>query len=126
GFLWLVPQAAAEPAAEIGQVGLICQRDRRAAVEAFQVRCPSFVLVCDMEQVPGFTDLLAHVPDGPLRQRLAGPTYPLVPDQDVKQQEESITTGVQWLCRTLFPTLAYRLFRLESPGEPARWPAVDA
>lgn len=124
GLLWLVPQAATEPAAEIGQVGLICQRDRRTAVEALQVNCPSYVLVCDAEQIPGFPALLDHVPEGPLRQRLAGPTFPVLPDMDEKQQAEMLPAGVRWLCRTLVPTLAYRLFRLESVGEP-RWPAVE-
>jgi hypothetical protein len=125
GMLWVLPLAATSPEAEAGQVGVVCQRDRQTARDRLQVLCPSFVLVSDVDRLPGFPTLLKHVPEGPLRQKLVGPTLPLVPDLDEARERELGPQGVGWLCRTFFPTLAYRLFRLERPDEGQRWPAAN-
>jgi hypothetical protein len=124
-MLWVLPLAATALEAEAGQIGVVCQRDRQAARERLQVVCPSYVLVCDAERLPGFATLLEHVPPGPLRQRLLGPSFPLLPDLSADRERELVPLGIDWLCRTFFPTAAHRLFRLEGRDEADRWGAAD-
>src|SRR5207253_4823063 len=96
--------------------GVVCQQDVRTARQAFQVNCPLFVLICDMETASGFREFVARFPSDQ-RQRRLGHRFPLLPDLANGDTLENLADrGVQWLCNALLPSRVYQLFRLEAPG----------
>ena len=126
GMLWLLPLACTDPTPEAGQTNLVCARDRVAAREALQVDCPSAVVLCDIERLPGVREMLRSVPEErPARQRLLGQTFPLVPDLNADLRAVMVQDGTRWISRMQMPRFVYQLFRLEPPFEGQRWDVTD-
>jgi hypothetical protein len=114
GILLAIPLAATAGDTDASQTGQVCQRDLAAAREVLQLDCPVLALVCDLEKVPGFLDLVGHFPEG-RRQRVLGRPFPLAPDLEAGEVPGMIESGVQWLCEGLLPNLVYKLLRQEGP-----------
>src|SRR5262249_54497214 len=116
GLLLLVPFGGTDTEEDASQTGAICQYDLTTVRKAFQVSCPTFALVCDLETANGFREFMERFPMDQ-RQRRLGQRLPLAPDL---HEGETVTAlvdrGSQWVCNTLFPTYIYRLFRIESEG----------
>jgi hypothetical protein len=112
----LFPFAGTDTDEDANQTGAIAQQDLATVRRGFQVSCPTFALVCDLETAPGFREFMERFPLDQ-RQRRLGQRLPLAPDL---HEGETLTAlvdrGSQWVCNTLFPTYIYRLFRLESEG----------
>ena len=61
--------------------------------EALRVDCPFFIMVCDLETVPGFREFLSELP-AHQRTRSLGQTFPLVPDVDPHEVPNVIAQGI--------------------------------
>jgi hypothetical protein len=81
----------------------------------FAMRCPVIVLVSDLEKLTGFPELLERLPSGQAGKRM-GQRFPLLPDLDNGVVPASIESSVSWIGNTLFPSMVYSLFKVESPG----------
>src|SRR5207247_385369 len=79
GLMVLVPFGAMDTDDDANQTGTICQLDLQTARRAFQVNCPAFVLVCDLESAGGFKEFMERFPTEQ-RQRRLGQRLPLAPD----------------------------------------------
>jgi hypothetical protein len=112
GILLLIPYACTGGDSEAKEAGSLCQRDLEAVRQAFQVECPIFALVCDLERVPGFDEFLKFFPEGQ-RRRLLGQQLPLAPDLDAQSRARMTEKGVQWIGDVLFPRLVYKLWGVD-------------
>jgi hypothetical protein len=120
GLILLVPLAATEGDAEASQVASLAQADVQTARAGLQVDCPIFVLICDLEQAPGFRYFLEQIPE-PERLAPLGQRFPLLPDVDAHEVPHVLEGGMDALCQHALPGSIYNLFRLESsPDNPAR------
>ncbi|MGH6738900.1 MAG: type VI secretion protein IcmF/TssM N-terminal domain-containing protein, partial [Bradyrhizobium sp.] len=117
GLLILTPLAATDNDADAHQIGLIIQRDIRAARASLRVRCPIETTLCDLERLPGFLDLMAQFTEARQRQQLLGRTFPLVPQVDPEQFPKMISAGLEWLCQTMLPSVVYQFLQTEKPGD---------
>jgi len=115
GLLWLIPRAALDGDADADQTGDYCRRDLAVLRDALQVRCPSFAMLCDMEEAPGFREFVACLPEA-LRLRFLGLNFPLMPANPAAAPA-MIEDGLRWVAQMMVPTLIYRLLRVEGPGE---------
>jgi hypothetical protein len=113
GILVLVPFAGTDSDEDAKELATVCSRDLSAARRTFQVHCPAFTLVCDLETCPGFRTFLDSLPQGN-RQRRVGQRFPLMPDLKGDLLLEAVDGSVQWVCHSFFPHWVYGLFRLES------------
>jgi hypothetical protein len=116
GILLLVPFGATDTEEDASQSGAVCQHDLATVRKGFQVSCPTFALVCDLETAAGFREFMERFPMDQ-RQRRLGQRLPLAPDlHEGETVSALVDRGSQWVCNTLFPTYIYRLFRIESEG----------
>ncbi len=115
GVLVLLPITAADPKADLEEIASSCRTDLTVAFEAFRIRCPVLVMVCDLEKLHGFGDLVERLPADQTGRRI-GQRFPLVPDLkpgDVPAKAQSL---LEWIGDTLFPSLVYSRFEVETPG----------
>ncbi len=115
GILLLIPAAAGASDAASRELASLCQRDLEAIRETLLVECPIAALVCDLEQVPGFTDFLSFYPEGQ-RKRFLGQQFPLVPDLDAAGKVRLVERGVQWVADIQFASLVYKNWVPEAAG----------
>jgi type VI protein secretion system component VasK len=118
--LIVLPLAATGTVDDASQTGAICQHDLATVRATLQVHAPLYVMLADMENVPGFCELLEQFPDARQRQYVLGQPFPLMPDADAQDVPRMIGHGVEWLFDTLFPTNVYRLLKVETPGREQR------
>lgn len=116
GLLILAPLAATDNDADAHQTGLVIQRDVRAARESLRVRCPIETMLCDLERLPGFLDLMGQFTQERQRQQLLGRTFPLVPQVEPEQFPKMISGGLEWLCQTMLPSVVYQFLQAETAG----------
>jgi hypothetical protein len=117
GLLILTPLAATDNDADAHQTGLVIQRDVRAARESLRVRCPIETVLCDLERLPGFLDLMGQFTEERQRQQLLGRTFPLVPQIEPEQFPKMISGGLEWLCQTMLPSVVYQFLQTEKSGD---------
>lgn len=115
GLLVLLPITAADPKVDTGEVANACRTDLITAFETFRMRCPVRFLVCNLEQVPGFTSLVERLPSGQTARRM-GQRFPLITDLKPNEVPERIETSVDWIGGNLFPSLVDTLYQVEMPG----------
>jgi IcmF-related N-terminal domain len=116
GILLLIPIAATNTEQGTTRVGLICRRDLAAIREAMQVRCPVFAMVCDLENLPGFRELIGRLPDDQRRRRM-GQRFPLIPDIEPSALPGVFESGVQWIAHKQLPSRVDSLWRVEVGSE---------
>lgn len=115
--LMLTSAVAADCDEAANHVGALAQQDLDAIHAATEVVCPHVALVCDLEQTPGGTELLARFPEEQ-RQRRLGVRLPTIAECDITKAGEVIDEAIGWLCQGLLPPLIYRLLR--APTDDAR------
>jgi hypothetical protein len=120
GILLVLPMVATDSEADAQEAGAICQHDLSAARDALQVHCPVFALLGDLEKLTGFEELVRYFPEGTQRDRFFGRPFPLVPHLDPTEIPRMLAGGVGWLCLTLFPSVIYRLLRVEESASEER------
>lgn len=124
GILLVVPIAAGQADEATTQVGMAAQRDLAEARQALGVACPVFALVCDLETLPGFQELIARLPEEQ-RDRRLGQRFPLVPDVEPSEVAGMIERGVEHIGNRLLPNLVSTLWRVESSGGGPGWTAPE-
>jgi hypothetical protein len=114
GVLLLLPIAAAD----LDDLARYCKIDLAVVFETFPMRCPVLALVCGLELLPGFAEVLERLPSGQgtSRMRRMGQRFPLVPELPVDKRAAAIEDAVDWVAETVLPKLIYSLFRHEMPG----------
>lgn len=115
GALLLIPVATTGPSGDPEEFAKCCKADLGVAFEVFRLRCPVLALVCDLETLPGFSEILDRLPAGQTSRRM-GQRFPLVPDVKSAEIAPMIEGGLDWVGNVLFPNLIYSLFRLQTPG----------
>lgn len=126
GIIWLVPAAATESESLADQTATACRADFVAAEVGLQVFCPSAVVVCDAQELTGFSDLLRGLPEPLTRERLLGRSFPLIPGVTPDQQPGVLFSGIDWVARHLVPAVAFQRFGSEAEGNGERWSAANA
>jgi IcmF-related N-terminal domain len=115
GVLIVLPIIVANPENSLENLAEACKADLGAMFGVFSMRCPVIVLVSDLERFQGFNDLIERMPSGQAGKRM-GQRFPLLPDLDNGAVPGSIESSVSWISNTLFPSLVYSLFKIETPG----------
>jgi hypothetical protein len=118
GVLVILPLAATANIEDASQTGAVCQHDLATLRASLQVHAPMLVVLADMEQVPGFCELLEQFPEAKQRQFVLGQPFPLMPDLDQPDVPRMIGKGITWLFETLFPANVYKLLRAEQANQP--------
>jgi hypothetical protein len=118
GAMVLIPAAAADDDRAANHVAVLAQKDLDTVRDAAQVDCPHVAIVCDLEQTPGCTELLARFPDDQ-RQRRLGVRFPRLSIGDAPKAAGMIDEGLTWLCNELVPPLVYRLLPLSRTDTPS-------
>jgi hypothetical protein len=115
GILLVLPMTAASPNNRLDELAAACKADLSEAFQVFQMRCPVVVLVSDLEKLEGFSTLVERLPSGQAAKKL-GQRFPLVPDVDNGEVPGLIEASVSWIGDSLFPSMVYSLFKVETPG----------
>ena len=115
GLLILLPYQSTNNDTAAREAAAVCRVELATVREATQVQCPWFVLLCDVEQAPGFGGLLQVLPPELLSRRL-GQNVPLVPDLQPPAISEMIDESVRWTCNEMLSTAVYKLLEIESGG----------
>ncbi|MBA4191459.1 MAG: hypothetical protein C0467_26060 [Planctomycetaceae bacterium] len=108
GILVLVPEACTRSPALANQAGFFAAEDLRSAADVLQIRCPVVGVVCDAEQIPGFSEFLARLPVPRRKQRL-GRKLPYVARLTNADRVGLIVESIRWQTTTLIPRLVYRV-----------------
>ena len=66
-----------------------CRKDLATMFDTFRMRCPVLAMVCGLEQVNGFSELIERLPAEQRRKRM-GQRFPLVPDLTAGEVPEKI------------------------------------
>jgi hypothetical protein len=115
GMLVLLSITAAAPKADIQGIAASCRSDLSLALETLRIRCPILFAVCDLETLPGFTELVERLPSKQASSRV-GQRFPLVPDLSPGEVPAKIQSSVLFMTEALFPTMVYSLFAVDAPG----------
>jgi hypothetical protein len=107
GLLLLLPLDGLETEKDASHLATVCQHDLEVVRQAGRTGCPVYVLVPDLDRVPGF-DSLARALTDEGRQRLLGRDFPLLPDI----KEENLPRMVEGGMRSFFQAFAGLVFRL--------------
>ena len=116
GILLLIPVSATNSDNSASAIGQLCQRDLGAVRDSTHVVCPTFAMVCDLELLPGFGELMARLPVDDRRRRM-GQRFPLIPDVAPSELEGLFERGVNWIAEKQFPARVDSLWRVEAGGE---------
>src|SRR5262249_45981388 len=124
GILLLVPLAGTDHPQDATETGHVCHLDLATVRAGVRVRCPLFILGCDVETVAGGTEFIGEFNDRERLQRV-GQRCPLVPDfrhSDFAAGKqgpvaEMLDSLSGWICNSVVPAWVYKSFRVEnSPG----------
>jgi hypothetical protein len=126
GLVWLLPVAGTESDAAADQSAVAARADQLAAEEGLQVYCPAVAVVCDVQELPGFRDLLRGLPEALTRDRLLGRSFPLVPGVPATDRPAILYAGFDWVARSLVPGVVYQRFGTEAEGNGERWSTANA
>ncbi len=114
GVLLTVP-IGIDARADLADVADACRKDLTTTFDVFRMRCPVLALVSGLEQVPGFSELIAHLPPEQVRKRM-GQRFPLVPDLTAGEVAEKVQDAIEVVSGSLFPSMIHTMFQVESKG----------
>jgi hypothetical protein len=114
GVLLTVP-IGVDTRSDLAEVADACRNDLTTAFDTFQMRCPVLALVSGLEQVSGFSELIARLPSEQVRKRM-GQRFPLVPDLTAGEVPEKVQDAIEVVSGNLFPSMIHTMFQIESKG----------
>jgi hypothetical protein len=114
GVLLSLP-IAVDARADLADLADACRKDLAAAFDTFRMRCPVLALVCGLEQVEGFSELVERLPPDQVRKRI-GQRFPLVPDLPAAEIPDKVQDAVEVATGTLLPSMIHLMFQVESKG----------
>lgn len=115
GVLVCLPITSADPKVDIQEIAVSCRNDLTLALETFRVRCPVLFMICDLEKLDGFSEMLERLPSGQAGKRM-GQRFPLVPDLGRAEVPARVQSAMEWVGDTLFPSMVSSLYQVETPG----------
>jgi hypothetical protein len=124
GILVLLPGAALHNDSDARKTSSDCQMDLRAAWEVFQMHCPLFALVCDLENEPGFPEFFHGYLDQwrteeekrRERKRRLGRRFGWGVGLEGGARLRMVEEQVQWIGRGMFPFQIFKnIVRVETP-----------
>ncbi len=115
GVLLVLPIAVADARGDLEEIAEACRRDLTTAFDAFRMRCPVLGLICGLEELPGFADLVERLSGDQVRKRM-GQRFPLVHELTAAEVPEKVEGAVEAVSGSLFPSMVHALFQVESPG----------
>ncbi len=104
-----------EARTEIAEIADACRKDLTTAFDTFRMRCSVLAMVCGLEQVDGFAELIDHLPAEQVRKRM-GQRFPLVPNLTAGELSEKVQESVEEVSDHLFPSMIHSLFQVETKG----------
>ena len=81
GALVVLPCTLADPGTPIADICSATKADLSDTFETLRMRCPVLFLISDLDQLPGFTEVVERLPSNQRNNRM-GQRFPLVPDLD--------------------------------------------
>ncbi len=115
GVLVLLPIGVAEPGGNRDEIARACRTDLTAAFAVFRLRCPVLAMICGLETMPGFEDLIKQLPPEARKKRI-GQRFPLVPELAAAEVPAKVESSVESIASALFPSMVQTQFKLEGPG----------
>ena len=113
GVLVLLPVSTADPKSGPEEIAAACRSDLTEAFGVMRLRCPVLVMVTDLERLQGFGELVARLPAGQTGKRM-GQRFPLIADLADSELPPMVENSVDWIVNSLFGSMAYSMFRIES------------
>ena len=101
--------------ADLAELADACRKDLTTVFDTFRMRCPVLALVCGLEQVEGFSELIERLPAEQVRKRM-GQRFPLVPDLTAGEVPEKVQDAIEVVSGNLFPSMIHTMFQVESKG----------
>lgn len=112
GLLALIPMAATDGDDLAAGVGQCLAEDLAAARDELRVNCPVLTLLCDLEAVPGYAELIARLPRPALSQRM-GQRFPFAPEVSPEDLPARVEASIRHIGDAFFPNLVSKLWRVE-------------
>jgi hypothetical protein len=113
GIIILLPWAASDSDEEADQTGKLCRVEVDAVRSIFQLHCPIFALICDLQKAPGGQEFLDSFPREQIKNRL-GQRFPLAPDLPPQGVLEKIESATNWVNQALLPLYACKFLKLDA------------
>lgn len=126
GIVWLLPLGGTESQSIADQCAAACRADLAAVLDSLQVQCPAVAVLCDAQDLPGFSELLAGLPPTVAQERLMGRSFPLVPNVPPAERASVFLSGITWMTKSLLPGVVYQRFGSEFEGNGSRWSDANA
>jgi len=114
GILVLLPLGGTDTDRDAKLTAEVLQRDTAVVRRIFQLHCPIFAIVCDMESFPGFADFIRR--QGKRFSRV-GRSFPLASDLRGEALYRALAAAIESYCVTGLRELVYPLFDLQPKGE---------
>lgn len=124
GALILVPLAATEADDTARNACAILEQELSAAHGIFQMRYPTFAMVCDLETTRGFEEFRRGFRPEMLRQRI-GQRAPLAPAGDATATAGLIGNLTRWIGLSVLPRWILEFLRLEVSPDVRRTPGAS-
>jgi hypothetical protein len=115
GVLLVLPITAADARSDLDEIADACRRDLTTAFDTYRMRCPVLAMICGLEELPGFADLVERLSGDQVRKRM-GQRFPLVHELTASEAPEKIEGAVEAVSGSLFPSMVHAMFQVESPG----------
>ncbi len=115
GMLIALPFASMDTEEDAAETAAILQQDLAACREVLQMNWPTLMLVCDLEQAPGFREFCDSLPSQVKQQRL-GQRFPHVPSEPSEVPAQLVSLA-EYVCQGSLPKLIWPLFRVEGTPE---------
>ena len=115
GVLLVLPITATDARGDLDEIADACRKDLTTAFEAFRMRCPVLGMICGLEELPGFADLVERLTGDQVRKRM-GQRFPLVHELTATEVPEKVEGAVESVSSSLFPSMVHAMFQVESPG----------
>jgi hypothetical protein len=125
GLLVLVPWAATE-SDEAARLGCgVLEAELRTARDIFQLRYPTFALVCDLETARGFDQFRSGFRPDMLKQRI-GQRVPLVPMGEPAEVGALVGNAARWIGLSVLPSWILRFLKLEVGTDSRQTPGASS
>jgi hypothetical protein len=115
GVLLLLPINTADARGDLDEIADGCRKDLATAFDTFRMRCPVLAMICGLEELTGFSELVERLTAEQVRKRM-GQRFPLVHELPPTEVPERIEGAVETVAGNLFPSMVHALFQVESPG----------
>jgi hypothetical protein len=121
GVLVLVPWAVTE-SEEAARLGCgVLEAELRTARDIFELRYPTFALVCDLETARGFDQFRSGFRADMLKQRI-GQRVPFVPVGEPEEVGALVGNAARWIGLSVLPAWILRFLKLDAGPEARQTP----